>query len=94
MLAAMRALPDVLAYRGTPLIPGRLIDAAVVNGPWRRLVFGHPVHEGGAVSRHAYAFCVLEQFWRNLKRRDTSSEMQQHMKHDPPRATHAESPVS
>jgi hypothetical protein len=22
------------------------------------------------VSRHAYAFCVLEQFWRHLKRRD------------------------
>jgi hypothetical protein len=69
----MRALPDVLAYRGklpAPLIPGRLIDADVVNGPWRRLVFGHPAHEDGAVSRHAYAFCVLEQFWRNLKRRD------------------------
>lgn len=32
--------------------------------PWRRLVFGHPAHEGGVVSRHAYAFCVLEQFWR------------------------------
>jgi hypothetical protein len=28
------------------------------------------VHDGGAVSRHAYAFCVLEQFWRGLKRRD------------------------
>jgi hypothetical protein len=40
------------------------------NGPWRRLVFGHPTHAGGAVSRHAYAFCVLEQFWRYLKRRD------------------------
>ena len=32
--------------------------------------FGQPAHEGGAVSRHAYAFCVLEQFWRCLKRRD------------------------
>jgi hypothetical protein len=53
-----------------PLIPGRLIDAGVVNGPWRRLVHGHPPHEDGAVSRHAYAFCVLEQFWRGLKRRD------------------------
>jgi len=42
----------------------------VVTGPWRRLVLGHPAHEGGAVSRHAYAFCVLEQFWRGLKRRD------------------------
>jgi TnpA family transposase len=73
VLAAMRALPDVLAYRGklpAPLIPGRLIDDGVVNGPWRRLVFGHPAHVGGAVSRHAYAFCVLEQFWRGLKRRD------------------------
>jgi TnpA family transposase len=73
VLAAMRALPDVLAYRGklpAPLIPGRLIDAGVVNGSWRRLVHGHPPHEDGAVSRHAYAFCVLEQFWRGLKRRD------------------------
>ncbi len=73
VLAAMRALPDVLAYRSrltAPLIPGRLIDDGVVNGPWRRLVFGHPAHEDGAVSRHAYAFCVLEQFWRGLKRRD------------------------
>ena len=67
VLAAMRALPDVLAYRSrlpAPLVPGRLIKAGVVTGPWRRLVFGHPAHEGGAVSRHAYAFCVLEQFWR------------------------------
>ncbi len=73
VLAAMRALPDVLAYRSrlpAPLIPGRVIDAGVVSGPWRRLVFGHPAHEDGAVNRHAYAFCVLEQFWRYLKRRD------------------------
>jgi len=77
VLAAMRALPGVLAYRGklpAPLIPGRLIDEGAVNGPWRRLVFGHPAHEGGAVSRHAYAFCVLEQFWRGLKRRDIYAE--------------------
>jgi hypothetical protein len=77
VLAAMRALPDVLAYRSrlpAPLIPGRLIEAGVVTGPWRRLVFGHPAHEGGAVSRHAYAFCVLEQFWRGLKRRDIYAE--------------------
>ena len=65
--AAMRALPEVLAYRSrlaAPLVPGRLIDDGVVTGPWRHLVFGRPAHEGGAVSRHAYAFCVLEQFWR------------------------------
>jgi hypothetical protein len=63
VLAAMRALPDVLAYRSrlpAPLIPGRLIDAEVVSGPWKRLVFGHPERADGAVSRHAYAFCVLQ----------------------------------
>jgi TnpA family transposase len=73
VLAAMRALPGVLTYRSrlkAPLVPGTLVDPGVVPGPWRRLVFGHPEHEGGAVSRHAYAFCVLEQFWRHLKRRD------------------------
>jgi hypothetical protein len=73
VLEAMRALPDVLAYRSrlpAPLVPGRLVDAGVVSGPWRRLVFGHPAHADGAVSRHAYAFCVLEQFWRHLKRRE------------------------
>ena len=73
VLAAMQALPDVLAYRSrlkAPLVPGTLIDPGVVTGPWKRLVFGHPEHEGGAVSRHAYAFCVLEQFWRHLKRRE------------------------
>jgi len=31
---------------------------------------GHPGHEDGAVSRHAFAFCVLEQFWRHLRRRE------------------------
>ncbi len=73
VLAAMQALPDVLAYRSrlkAPLVPGKLIDAGVVPGPWRRLVFGHREHEDGGVSRHAYAFWVLEQFWRHLKRRE------------------------
>ncbi|TMR30345.1 Tn3 family transposase [Actinomadura geliboluensis] len=73
VLAAMRGLPQVLAYRSrltAPLVPAKVIDAAVVNGPWKRLVFGHPAHEGGAVNRHAYTFCVLEQFYRHLKRRE------------------------
>jgi TnpA family transposase len=77
VLEAMRALPEVLAYRSglpAPLIPGRLIETGVVNGPWRRLVFGHPGHAGGAVNRHAYTFCVLEQFWRHLKRREIYAE--------------------
>lgn len=73
VLAAMEMLPDVLAYRSrlaAPLVPARMIDPEVVNGPWKRLVFGHPAHEDGAVNRHAYAFCVLEQFYRHLKRRE------------------------
>ena len=36
----------------------------MVNGPWKRLVFGHPARADGSVNRHAYAFCVLERFWR------------------------------
>jgi TnpA family transposase len=77
VLAALRALPAVLAHRSrlpAPLIPGHLIDDGVVSGPWRRLVYGHPAHPGGAVNRHAYTFCVLEQFWRHLKRRDIYAE--------------------
>jgi hypothetical protein len=55
VLAAMRALPDVLAYRGrlkAPLVPGTLIDPGVVTGPWKRLVFGHP---DGLLAGHAGA---------------------------------------
>ncbi|GAA2313856.1 hypothetical protein GCM10010149_76530 [Nonomuraea roseoviolacea subsp. roseoviolacea] len=73
VLEAMKALPGVLAHRSrlpAPLIPGRLVDAGVVNGPWKRLVFGYPAREDGSVNRHAYAFCVLERFWRALKRRE------------------------
>ncbi|QKW36176.1 Tn3 family transposase [Actinomadura sp. NAK00032] len=77
VLEAMKALPDVLAYRSrlpAPLIPGRLVEVGVVNGPWKRLVFGHPVRDDGSVNRHAYAFCVLERFWRALKRREIYAE--------------------
>jgi len=37
-------------------------------------VFGHPAYADGAVDRHAYTFCVLEQFWRHLKRREIYAE--------------------
>jgi TnpA family transposase len=73
VLEATRALPVVLACRSrlpAPLIPGSMVHSEVVNGPWRRLVFGHPARADGAVNRHAYTFCVLEQFWRHLKRRE------------------------
>jgi len=77
VLTAMEKLPEVLSYRSrlaAPLIPASLIDPAVVTGSWKRLVFGHPEHEGGAVNRHAYTFCVLEQFYRHLKRREIHAE--------------------
>ena len=48
-------LPDVLAYRSrlpAPLIPAKMIDAAMVNGPWKRLVPA-PAHQDGTVNRHA-----------------------------------------
>ena len=40
VLAAMQML-HVLAYRSrlpAPLIPAKMIDAAMVTGPWKRLV--------------------------------------------------------
>src|SRR5664279_4918467 len=77
VLAAMEMLPDVLAYRSrltAPLIPARMIDPAVVTRSWKRLVFGHPAYQGGAVNRRAYTFCVLEQFYRHLKRREIHAD--------------------
>lgn len=77
VLAAMTGLADVLAHRSrltAPLIGAHLVDVDVVSGPWKRLVFGHPAHEGGAVNRHAYALCLLELFWRCLKRREIFAE--------------------
>lgn len=77
VLAAMTALPSVLTHRSrfsAPLISGDLIDVGVVSGPWRHLVFGSPAYEVGVVNRHAYALCVLERFWRCLKRREIFAE--------------------
>ncbi|MEV1005499.1 Tn3 family transposase [Nonomuraea sp. NPDC050202] len=74
VLAAMKALPDALAYRSrhhpVTVLPVRLIDPLVVTGPWKRLVFGHPARTDGLIDRNAYVFCVLEQFHRHLKRRE------------------------
>jgi len=44
-----------------------MMDLQVVPGPWKRLVFGHPARPDGTADRDAYTFCVLEQFWRQLK---------------------------
>jgi Tn3 transposase DDE domain len=46
------------------------IDDRLVRGSWRRLVYEQPPAAGGTVDRNAYAFCVLTQFHRHLKRRD------------------------
>ena len=74
VLAAMTALPEVLAYRTrqppASLVPGALIEPQVVPGPWRRLVFGHPGRPDKSADRNAYTLCVLEQFYRHLKRRE------------------------
>jgi hypothetical protein len=51
-LAAMQKLPDMRATGSrlpAPLIPAKMIDAAMVNGPWERLGAGHPAHEGGTM---------------------------------------------
>ncbi|MCA1682007.1 MAG: Tn3 family transposase, partial [Actinobacteria bacterium] len=78
VLAAMRALPEVLAHRSAklpaPLVAGQMIDPQVVAGPWKRLVFGHPTREDASVDRNAYTFCVLEQFHRHLKRREIHAD--------------------
>jgi hypothetical protein len=74
VLAAMAALPQVLAYRShthsVTVLPRRLIDPEVVTGPWKRLVYGHPPRTDDLVDRNGYVFCVLEQFHRHLKRRE------------------------
>jgi TnpA family transposase len=78
VLAAMAALPDILTHRPrrppANLVPGALIDPQVVTGPWKRLVFGHPARADASVDRNAYTFCVLEQFYRHLKRREIYAE--------------------
>ncbi len=54
VLTTTRSLPAVLTYKGhklpAPLVPGELIDPAVVTGGWKRLVFGHPAREDTSAS--------------------------------------------
>jgi TnpA family transposase len=72
-LAAMRGLPEVLAYRSRKLgggqIPAALIDAHLVGGEWRRLVY-RPGLPDGVVDKACWVFCVLERFHKALRRRD------------------------
>jgi TnpA family transposase len=67
VLAAVRALPGVLARRP----PGKEhVTEDLVTGSWRRLVFENPDLPPPRIDRAAYTFCVLEALWRALRRRD------------------------
>lgn len=75
VLAALRALPELLAARPTRKVPAGWLDArkaaigVVPGGWWSRLVLP-PQRPEGTVARAAYVFCVLEGFHHLLKRRD------------------------
>lgn len=75
VLAAVQALPELLAARPTRKVPTGWLDArtaavdVVPGGWWSRLVLP-PQRPQGTVARAAYVFCVLELFHRGLKRRD------------------------
>jgi len=67
VLVAMRAMPALLDGRRRPTADDT--DAGLVTGSWRGLVFGQPTYPAGGIDKNAYAFCVLTQFHRHLKRR-------------------------
>ncbi len=67
MVAALRALPSVLARRP----PGaEHVAEEVVTGSWRRLIYSNPDLPPPQIDRAAYTFCVLEALWRALRRLD------------------------
>jgi len=70
VLAAMQQMPDLLRRRRELTVQD--IDESLVQGSWKRLVFGSP--PTGAVEKNAYVFCVLTQFHRHLKRRELYAE--------------------
>jgi TnpA family transposase len=72
VLAAMRAMPALLGSRRRPTVAD--IDEALVQGSWKRLVFGSPPAPDGPIDKNAYVFCVLTQFHRHLRRRDIYAE--------------------
>jgi TnpA family transposase len=72
VLAAMRRMPALLGSRRKLSVAD--IDEALVQGSWKRLVFGSPPRPDGTVDKNAYVFCVLTQFHRHLRRRDIYAE--------------------
>ena len=74
VLEAMRALGEQLGAGARWSTKNARIHAGVVPGPWKHLVFGHPVRPDGTVDRGAYIFAVLTEFCRHLKNREIYAE--------------------
>ncbi len=70
----MGDVAEQLASEAKWTVNNKRIHPAVVTGPWKHLVFGHPTRADGSVDRNAYTFCVVEQFHRHLKRREIYAE--------------------
>ena len=67
VLDEMKRMPALLRARK---LTSADVNGSLVHGSWKRLVFGAPTNQDGAVDRNAYVFCVLTQFHRYLKRRE------------------------
>ncbi|HJS85802.1 MAG TPA: Tn3 family transposase, partial [Acetobacteraceae bacterium] len=65
VLTALHRLPDLL---GRKKVRKAEIAVDLVTGGWRRLVYGPG--DADLVDHRAYAFCVLEQLQKALRRRD------------------------
>jgi hypothetical protein len=72
VLAAMKALPGLLRARRPLTIAD--IDEMLVQGSWKRLVFGRASAANRTVDKNSYVFSVLTQFHRRLKRGDIYAE--------------------
>jgi TnpA family transposase len=70
VLAAMKALPRLLDGRRRRGLTAADVNADLVRGSWRPLVFPG----AGKVDKNAYVFCVLTQFHAMLRRRDIYAE--------------------
>jgi len=67
IVGAVRRLPELV---GRKRVRQDEVARELVTGVWRRLVFENLDLERGLVDHRAYAFCVLEQLHRALRRRD------------------------
>ncbi|WP_413810908.1 Tn3 family transposase [Streptomyces sp. OE57] len=67
VLKALKSLPDLM---GRKKVGPAEIDTGLLTGSWRRLMLSAPHLEPGTVDWKAYAFSVLEQVHRMLRRRE------------------------